>query len=450
MKNRKFVKIKESKESSVNVQSNIVGKARSDFNKLLEERGETGFGMRKGVPTLHRRGLFYDFARLVGVLEIPPPNRTESELLLIADELSNTTICQDLGISPAHGLEVAKHATVARFQEKSCIIREGQAADAFFLVLEGTAKQERSVDPDSPAGADGREIIFANIVQAMGIAAADVCGTSDPYACVRVGTREERCRTVPATLQPIWDEVLRVEVPEGEDVETVLISIYDSDAWGDDDYLGSVEVPIAPLRSRRHLYHPYSLALEADDRFVAAADEEGASYAVTGTIIFHLKLTTQGALERIAAAEAMTRKGAEPDLDSLHRFVSGESFGRETMVGGIYPYSLNAEFACTLLRVSRADFIAHLLPLQDADTGRLVELFSEILTLSGWPPERLLSLRTLVNVRRFRAGDTVITEGEPVGGPIFILSGEVYTFKRHGGGLGRPAADGRPASLGAA
>jgi hypothetical protein len=126
MKNRKFLQAKESQESFKNVQSNIVGKARSDFNKLLEQRGETSFGMRKGAPILHRRGLFYDFARLVGVLEIPPPNRTESELLLIADELSNTTICQDLGISPAHGLEVAKHATVARFQEKSCIIREGQ------------------------------------------------------------------------------------------------------------------------------------------------------------------------------------------------------------------------------------------------------------------------------------------------------------------------------------
>jgi hypothetical protein len=113
MKNRKS---KKSKESSVNVQADIVGKARSDFKKLLEQRGETSsFGTRKGAPIIHRRGLFYDFARLVGVLEIPPPNRTESELLLIADELSNKTICQDLGISPAHGLEVAKHATVARF-----------------------------------------------------------------------------------------------------------------------------------------------------------------------------------------------------------------------------------------------------------------------------------------------------------------------------------------------
>ncbi len=35
------------------------------------------------------------------------------------------------------------------------------------------------------------------------------------------------------------------------------------------------------------------MALGADDRFVAAADEEGASYTVSGTIIFHLKLTTQ-------------------------------------------------------------------------------------------------------------------------------------------------------------
>ena len=126
MKIRPSRKINEAGKSAKDTKPYIIGKARSDFNKLLEERGETNFFSKKDGSTSHARGLFYDFARLVGVLQIPPLSRTESELLLIADELSNTNICQDLGISPAHGLEVAKYATVARFQEKSCIIREGQ------------------------------------------------------------------------------------------------------------------------------------------------------------------------------------------------------------------------------------------------------------------------------------------------------------------------------------
>ena len=168
MRNHKQNRGNESKKRNGNPDPAIVGKARSDFIKLLEERGETHISFKKNGSAVRHRGLFYDFARLVGVLQIPPTARTDSELLLIADEISNTNICQNLGISPAHCLEVAKYATVARFQEKSCIIREGQVlrrqdlfaeqagrktlnsaralhdeqiADAFFLVLEGTAKQ---------------------------------------------------------------------------------------------------------------------------------------------------------------------------------------------------------------------------------------------------------------------------------------------------------------------
>ncbi|NXE44257.1 RASL1 protein, partial [Ptilorrhoa leucosticta] len=80
------------------------------------------------------------------------------------------------------------------------------------------------------------------------LAPRDPSGTSDPFARVSCCGRTLETAVIKKTRFPRWDEVLELELPEGELGEAVLsVEVWDWDIVGKNDFLGQVAFPLATL-----------------------------------------------------------------------------------------------------------------------------------------------------------------------------------------------------------
>eukprot|EP01099_Mayorella_cantabrigiensis_P004887 TRINITY_DN3769_c0_g1_i1.p1 TRINITY_DN3769_c0_g1~~TRINITY_DN3769_c0_g1_i1.p1 ORF type:complete len:229 (+),score=54.34 TRINITY_DN3769_c0_g1_i1:58-687(+) len=80
------------------------------------------------------------------------------------------------------------------------------------------------------------------LIGASDIPAADFGGTSDPYCFITVGNVRAQSSTCPSTLNPVWNQTFTFIVPPSE--TKVLVELYDEDNIGDDEKLGTAEVPL--------------------------------------------------------------------------------------------------------------------------------------------------------------------------------------------------------------
>ena len=84
--------------------------------------------------------------------------------------------------------------------------------------------------------------LAVTVLRARKLAAKDENGYSDPYALLRVGTQEHRTKTVPVSLNPVWDETFEfAHVPPGA---LLRVALYDEDRMKEDDFLGEALVPL--------------------------------------------------------------------------------------------------------------------------------------------------------------------------------------------------------------
>jgi len=77
---------------------------------------------------------------------------------------------------------------------------------------------------------------------ATGLKAADIGGTSDPYAILRVrGTQVGKTKVIDKTLNPSWKDDFTFEFLQSDVLE---VSLFDKDKIGKDDPLGNVVIPM--------------------------------------------------------------------------------------------------------------------------------------------------------------------------------------------------------------
>ncbi|XP_064636611.1 uncharacterized protein LOC135493308 [Lineus longissimus] len=120
-------------------------------------------------------------------------------------------------------------------------------------------RKHSSSNPDSPkklsTGVDvfkllsqGHSILELRIIKARDLMAMDSNGFSDPYCVVKVGKEKKFQTTVKKkTLDPVWDESVTIQMPEGDD--KLEIVVWDRDPLMMKDFLG--ELSFSPEEIKR-------------------------------------------------------------------------------------------------------------------------------------------------------------------------------------------------------
>ncbi len=81
-------------------------------------------------------------------------------------------------------------------------------------------------------------LLLVHLHSASNLNAKDFMGKSDPYAVLSVGPSAHRSKTLPQTLDPVWDERFFLFVRDASK-ERLLVKVNDDDFVGEDDPLGS-------------------------------------------------------------------------------------------------------------------------------------------------------------------------------------------------------------------
>lgn len=93
----------------------------------------------------------------------------------------------------------------------------------------------------APAG-----IVELKIIEAKGLASADFTGKSDPYVIASIGDSSARTGTKFFTLDPKWNETVRLYVRSVEE-GAVRLRVMDADLIGSDDDIGIAALPLSAL-----------------------------------------------------------------------------------------------------------------------------------------------------------------------------------------------------------
>ncbi|GMI45359.1 hypothetical protein TrCOL_g8772 [Triparma columacea] len=96
---------------------------------------------------------------------------------------------------------------------------------------------------------DPRQKVVLNVIEAYGLAKADMFGNSDPFAVVKVNEKKVgKTRVVNDVTTPLWDDSFVIEIPRNElDVQTVTIEVFDADALSVGDFLGMITLTSTDL-----------------------------------------------------------------------------------------------------------------------------------------------------------------------------------------------------------
>ncbi|KAJ1480250.1 hypothetical protein T484DRAFT_1901460 [Baffinella frigidus] len=290
------------------------------------------------------------YARLVDLSAISDQLRASNvyarlDLSAISDQLRVSNVYARLVVSPEIEVHVARIVGYRRFTSKGgVVVRENQEAENFYAVLEGSLliqHQDMDVMPDPDEALilevgwmqKKSYIILANVVEGLGLAAADQTGTSDPFVKVKCGTTEVCTRTVAHTINPVWDQILRIEA----DDDVVELIVFDHDAWGDDDYLGSCLAMVDDGGVELIVFDHDAWGDDDDLGWVEvllsdlAKNMNNGPIQVSGTLTFNLQLTSVDYQEKLVKAIQ-----EEKDVGGLPRniMVAGDTLGEEQDVTG--------------------------------------------------------------------------------------------------------------------
>ncbi|XP_029115564.1 rasGAP-activating-like protein 1 [Scleropages formosus] len=94
-----------------------------------------------------------------------------------------------------------------------------------------------------------RTTLRCHVIEARDLAPRDISGTSDPFARVIFNSRSAETSIIKRTRFPHWDELLEMELEQGEVTEdaSLTLEVWDWDMVGRNDFLGKVEIPLRRL-----------------------------------------------------------------------------------------------------------------------------------------------------------------------------------------------------------
>jgi len=142
-----------------------------------------------------------------------------------------------------------------------------------------------------------RVAVHVNLVSATGLRAADQNGTSDPYAILRLGSTRRRSRTVPTSLNPVWDEDFEFTCLQGQvESSSIGIDIWDKDIFSRDDFLGHAELPLSLL-----------VGGESSRRSVGTSFQDfELRLSLQGSVLVRVRMVEQGRIDEIGKDQYQT------------------------------------------------------------------------------------------------------------------------------------------------
>lgn len=87
--------------------------------------------------------------------------------------------------------------------------------------------------------------LLVRVIEAKNIPAMDPNGSIDPYVKLKVGNQRFKTRVVKKCLNPSWCEEFSFKVEDLK--EQLVISLLNEDKYFNDDFIGSVKIPISTV-----------------------------------------------------------------------------------------------------------------------------------------------------------------------------------------------------------
>ncbi|CAN1249327.1 ADP-ribosylation factor GTPase-activating protein AGD12, partial [Linum perenne] len=87
-------------------------------------------------------------------------------------------------------------------------------------------------------------LLKVKVVKGTNLAVRDML-SSDPYVVLNLGKQTVQTTVIPSNLNPEWNEILMLSVPQ--DYGTVKLQVYDYDTFSTDDIMGEAEIDLQAL-----------------------------------------------------------------------------------------------------------------------------------------------------------------------------------------------------------
>jgi Ca2+-dependent lipid-binding protein len=102
-----------------------------------------------------------------------------------------------------------------------------------------------AVDRPEPAQRSAPMRLCVHVLEARGLSAIYLNGTSDPYVRLQLGRRRAKTTVVKRSLSPSWDEAFGFLVASV--AEELVVSVLNEDRYFSTDFLGRVRMPLSAI-----------------------------------------------------------------------------------------------------------------------------------------------------------------------------------------------------------
>jgi len=179
------------------------------------------------------------------------------------DNLTQTDYKKDhiVNVVDKSKLEVTKDSSNLQ-KEDPVEDYEGAQGLRILLKKDNLADQIKSKNLDQESQSEQKEVITKSeklstfvhavgplklkVIKAKNLKNMDLVGKSDPYVNIQYGKKVLKSKKKKNTLNPEWNWETEIELDEHE--PGLLLTIFDSDKFGKDDKMGSLEIPTKKLQ----------------------------------------------------------------------------------------------------------------------------------------------------------------------------------------------------------